>query len=137
MYTSVRIKYNLILVAPIYHIYHNVERRNDVGKKEYFQNQDLVPRDIHLLSASVAAFTLFRDLILDLCIMLLLRVSPRVDALIELRRLLRSNDRKIATGGTSTSAGFFLKKKHINMISLSEEKPITLYCRLLLELYCI
>lgn len=43
--------------------------------------------------------------------MLLLKVSPRVDALIELRRLLRSNDRKIATGGTSTSAGFFLKKK--------------------------
>lgn len=60
--------------------------------------------------ASMAAFTLLRDLMLcDLCIMLLLKVSPRVDALIELRRLLRSKVRKMATCGTSLAD--FLKYK--------------------------
>jgi len=96
--------------------------------RQHVENQGRVSQNIHLLSASVATFTLFRDLMLDLCasvdvftlfrdlmldlcIMLLLRVSPRIDALIELRRLLRSNVRKTATVGTSTSTGFFLKKK--------------------------
>jgi len=88
--------------------------------RHYIENQGCISRNIHLFSASVAAFTLFRDLMLDLCIMLLLRVSPRIDALIELRRLLRSNDRKIATGA-STSAGFFLKRKYTNVTSLRKQ----------------
>jgi len=62
----------------------------------------------------MAAFTPLRDLMLDLCIMLLLKGSPRVDALIEFRRLLRSKDRKIATGGISSSVGFFLKNIYMD-----------------------
>lgn len=104
--------YHLILVVSVSH-----DSERAPGYTGIIQEQDYVLRcsQSPSVSAGFSGFsgpgTPLRDLMLDLCIMLLLKGSPRVEALIEFRKLLRSKDRKIATGGASTSADFLRRTR--------------------------